>query len=206
MPQGSTVAPGATSTGSPRRLRVARGGRHRNPLRSGTAGVPSRVCRVSDVEAVLVQAWPAVLRTARLLWPAGEPDMPMVRQLLTDTEVRRFLGGAVAHDRLDARAHSYLGRPGAWVVALDGQGGLAVVRRIIVWKAGRSCRTSCCRPSGAPGSATVRGPHAAFVPALPRRSRGLIGFRAREELLQRRGVQEVDPGHAVGQGAGVGGQ
>lgn len=63
-----------------------------------------------------------------VLRPVSEPDIPMVRQLLTDAEVRRFLGGAVAHDRLDARARSYLGRPGVWVVALDGRGvGLAVL-------------------------------------------------------------------------------
>ncbi|MFI5987813.1 GNAT family N-acetyltransferase [Streptomyces sp. NPDC051555] len=84
---------------------------------------------MSDVEAALVQAWPAVLSTARLvLRPAGEADMPMVRELLMDAEVRRFLGGAVTRDRLVARARSYLGRPGAWVVALDGRGvGLVVL-------------------------------------------------------------------------------
>lgn len=43
-------------------------------------------------------------------------------------------------------------------------------------------------------------------PDRPEQSRGLIGLRGSEELLQCRDVQEVDPGHAVGQETGVGDQ
>ncbi|WP_199883431.1 hypothetical protein [Streptomyces sp. CB01580] len=54
--------------------------------------------------------------------------------------------------------------------------------------------------------ATVIAMAGAPVSPRPGKPRGLIGLRGSEELLQCRGVQEVDPGHAVGQGTSAGGQ
>lgn len=66
----------------------------------------------------LAASWPCVLRTPRLvLRPAEAADAPAFTRLWTDAEVRRYLGGPVAQDRLGAYRRHFAGRPGLFAVA-----------------------------------------------------------------------------------------
>ncbi|WP_258054982.1 GNAT family N-acetyltransferase [Streptomyces sp. Ru71] len=65
----------------------------------------------------LAASWPCVLRTPRLaLRPAEAADAPAFIRLWTDAEVRRYLGGPVAQDRLGAYRRHFAGRPGLFAV------------------------------------------------------------------------------------------
>ncbi|MFH8257710.1 GNAT family N-acetyltransferase [Streptomyces roseolus] len=82
-----------------------------------------------DVDTVLRRAWPAELRTGRLLLrPVGPADGHLVRELLTDGRVRAFLGGPASPERIAARQTAYPKTPGAWaVVRADDQGPVGLV-------------------------------------------------------------------------------
>ncbi|MFE3505320.1 GNAT family N-acetyltransferase [Kitasatospora sp. NPDC059146] len=67
--------------------------------------------------------WPTELATPRLLLRPVEPvDSPLLRTLWTDPEVRRFLGGPVASDRLDRRLSDAASQRGHFTVVLTGAG------------------------------------------------------------------------------------
>lgn len=72
---------------------------------------------MESVEAALARLWPAVLHAERVtLSPVTHQDAPVVRALLTDPEVRAFLGGPVSEARIQARQREYLATPGVWAV------------------------------------------------------------------------------------------
>ena len=77
-------------------------------------GVPQR----DPVRAALARVWPAELRTERLvLRPVTEADATVIGELLTDSRVRRFLGGPASPERVRDRQAAYPSTPGAWAVA-----------------------------------------------------------------------------------------
>lgn len=96
----------------------------------GRAATPSRTttrhCNpgaMGSVEAALARRWPAVLSAERVtLRPVTHEDAPLVRAVLTDPEVRAFLGGPASEARIKARQHEYPTTPGAWAVAPVGGG------------------------------------------------------------------------------------
>ena len=72
------------------------------------------------------------LTTSRcLIMPPTIDDAPLVMALMTDPEVRRYLGGPASRERAEARAQKLAnaGNPHAWVVHLRGQssGGVGLI-------------------------------------------------------------------------------
>ncbi|MEY9840646.1 GNAT family N-acetyltransferase [Streptacidiphilus sp. EB103A] len=73
---------------------------------------------MDSVDAALALVWPVVLRTERtVMRPVEAGDATLVRQLLTDVRVRRYLGGPATEDRVTARQREYPEKAGAWAVA-----------------------------------------------------------------------------------------
>ncbi|MEU7031869.1 GNAT family N-acetyltransferase [Streptomyces sp. NPDC046275] len=73
---------------------------------------------MEPVEAALARRWPAVLRAEHVtLRPVTVQDAPVVRAVLTDPDVRAFLGGPVSEARIEARQREYPTTPGVWAVA-----------------------------------------------------------------------------------------
>ncbi|MCG7523985.1 GNAT family N-acetyltransferase [Streptomyces sp. OfavH-34-F] len=69
-------------------------------------------------EAVLARLWPVVLQAERVtLRPVTPQDAPAVRAVLSDPEVRAFLGGPVSEAGIEARQRDYPTTPGMWAVA-----------------------------------------------------------------------------------------
>ncbi|MEU6406162.1 GNAT family N-acetyltransferase [Streptomyces sp. NPDC046985] len=78
---------------------------------------------MEPVDAALARRWPAVLRAERVtLRPVTHEDAPVVRAVLTDPDVRAFLGGAASEARIEARQREYPATPGVWAVAPAGGG------------------------------------------------------------------------------------
>ncbi|MGW1615651.1 GNAT family N-acetyltransferase [Streptomyces sp. NPDC002285] len=72
-----------------------------------------------SVDAALGLVWPAELRTDRLrLRPVTAEDAHLVRELLTDTKVRAYLGGPASEERVAPRQAAYSATAGAWTVVL----------------------------------------------------------------------------------------
>lgn len=81
---------------------------------------------MDPVTAVLARTWPVTLRTPRLvLRPVAPGDAPVMGELLTDPQVRAFLGGPACAERVEARQREYPAKPGAWAVA-PAAGGAAI--------------------------------------------------------------------------------
>ncbi|WP_331751074.1 GNAT family N-acetyltransferase (plasmid) [Streptomyces globisporus] len=73
---------------------------------------------MESVEAVLARQWPVVLHAERVtLRPVTPKDAPVVRAVLSDPEVRAFLGGPVSEARIETRQRDYPTTPGMWAVA-----------------------------------------------------------------------------------------
>ncbi|MBT2384513.1 GNAT family N-acetyltransferase [Streptomyces sp. ISL-11] len=72
---------------------------------------------MTSVDDALGRVWPAELRTDRLhLRPVTAEDASLVRELLTDAEVRAYLGGPASQERVAARQAAYPATAGAWTV------------------------------------------------------------------------------------------
>ncbi|MFD7919750.1 GNAT family N-acetyltransferase [Streptomyces sp. NPDC059740] len=70
-----------------------------------------------SVDVALGSVWPAELRTDRLhLRPVTVEDASLVRELLTDTKVRAYLGGPASEERVAARQTAYPATAGTWTV------------------------------------------------------------------------------------------
>lgn len=81
---------------------------------------------MESVEAALARLWPVVLHTERsTLRPVTHQDAPVVRAVLSDPEVRAFLGGPVSEACITARQAEYPTTRGVWAVA-SASGGEAV--------------------------------------------------------------------------------
>lgn len=73
---------------------------------------------MESVEAVLARLWPVVLHAERVtLRPVTPQDASVVRAVLSDLEIRAFLGGPVSEARIEARQRDYPTTPGMWAVA-----------------------------------------------------------------------------------------
>ncbi|MGW3930390.1 GNAT family N-acetyltransferase [Streptomyces microflavus] len=69
------------------------------------------------VDGALHSVWPAELRTDRLLLRPVIPDNAgLVRELMTDEQVRAHLGGPASHERVAVRQAAYPSTAGAWAV------------------------------------------------------------------------------------------
>ncbi|WP_055533876.1 GNAT family N-acetyltransferase [Streptomyces graminilatus] len=88
---------------------------------------------MDSVDVALARVWPAELRTDRLLLrPVTAEDASLIRELLTNTQVRAFLGGPASEERVTARQRAYPETPGAWTIvhAVGGEpAGLMTINR-----------------------------------------------------------------------------
>ncbi|MFF2374964.1 GNAT family N-acetyltransferase [Streptomyces xiamenensis] len=81
---------------------------------------------MESVEAALARLWPVVVETERvILRPVTHQDAAVIRMVLTDPQVRAFLGGPASKARVAAKQREYPTTPGVWAVA-PGAGGEAI--------------------------------------------------------------------------------
>ncbi|PBC83719.1 ribosomal-protein-alanine N-acetyltransferase [Streptomyces sp. KS_16] len=80
--------------------------------------------------------WPTTISTARLLLrPAESTDVKEFTRLWTDSEVRRFLGGPVAEDKLPAYQQHFANLPNAFAVTTRQD--MTVVGSVLIDQASR---------------------------------------------------------------------
>lgn len=80
-----------------------------------------------SVAEVLARCWPVELRTDRLVLRAvRENDAVVLGALLTDPQVRQFLGGPASEERVARGRREYPLTPGCWTVEHGGSDGAAV--------------------------------------------------------------------------------